>query len=178
MRITQTARRIHGSNLDETVAQSGSGDELDQLAATLNDMLRRIGDTLPEKIVGVLKTSCAASENRQLFDLTAQTMGRQRRFDDSIDFFERALEKDPNAINSRLGLVITLRFARRAKDAKAHVRWLLDVIPEERSIHPIALHIGKVSKDQALIDEALALIEKHAPNQLEAAKNFLKSPVR
>jgi hypothetical protein len=58
------------------------------------------------------------------------------------------------------------------------VRWLLDKIPAERSIHPIALHVGKASRDQALIDEALGLIEKHAPNQLEAAKNFLKSPVR
>jgi len=139
---------------------------------------RRIGDTLPEKIAAVVKTSCAASENRQLFDLTAQIMGRQRRFDDSVDFFERALEKDPNAINSRLGLVITLRFARRLEDAKAHVRWLLDVIPQERSIHPIALHVGKTLNDQALIGEALSLIEKHAPNQLEAARNFLKSPVR
>jgi len=139
---------------------------------------RRLGDKLPEKIAGVVKTSCGLSENRQLFDLAGQLLGRQRMFDDSIKFFERSLEKDPNAINSRLGLVITLRFARRLDDAKPHVRWLLDAIPEERSIHPIALHIGKVSKDQALIDEALALIQKHAPNQLEAAKNFLKSPVR
>jgi hypothetical protein len=139
---------------------------------------RRLGDKLPEKIVGVVKTSCRSSENRQLFDLTGQLLGKQRKFEDSIAFFERSLEKDPNAINSRLGLVITLRFARKLDDAKPHIRWLLDAIPEERSIHPIALHIGKVSRDQALIDEALGLIEKHAPNQLEAAKNFLKSPVR
>ncbi len=139
---------------------------------------RRLGDTLPEKIAGVVKTSCEGSENRQLFDLAGQLLGRQRQFDDSIEFFERSLEKDPNAINSRLGLVITLRFARQLDTARPHIRWLLDMIPQERSIHPIALHIGKVSKDQALIDEALGLIKKHAPNQLEAAKNFLKSPVR
>lgn len=139
---------------------------------------RRLGDTLPEKIAGVVKTSCGSSENRQLFDLAGQLLGRQRQFDDAVKFFERSLEKDPNAINSRLGLVITLRFARQLDAAKPHIRWLLDVVPGERSIHPIALHIGKVSNDQALIDEALALIEKHAPNQLEAAKNFLKSPVR
>ena len=139
---------------------------------------QRLGDKLPEKIANEVQTSCAASENRQLFDLTAQLMGRQRRLETSVKFFERSLEKDPNAINSRLGLVISLRFARRLDEAKEHVRWLLDVIPEERSIHPIALQIGKASKDQALIDEALALIEKHAPNQLEAAKNFLKSPAR
>lgn len=139
---------------------------------------RRLGDTLPEKIATIVKASCGLSENRQLFDLAGQLLGRQRRFDEAVKFFERSLDKDPNAINSRLALVITLRFARRLDAAKPHVRWLLDTIPQERSIHPIALHIGKVSKDQALIDEALGLIEKHAPNQLEAARNFLKSPVR
>jgi two-component system OmpR family sensor kinase len=41
-RINQAARRISGSNLDESIPTSGSGDELDQLAATLNAMMTRI----------------------------------------------------------------------------------------------------------------------------------------
>jgi heavy metal sensor kinase len=41
-RITQTARRITGSNLQEQIPTSGSGDELDQLAGTLNEMIVRI----------------------------------------------------------------------------------------------------------------------------------------
>lgn len=41
-RITATARHINVSNLDEDVPTTGSGDELDQLAATLNEMLGRI----------------------------------------------------------------------------------------------------------------------------------------
>jgi hypothetical protein len=138
---------------------------------------QRLGDRLPDKIAEVVKTSCAASGNRQLYDLTGQLLGRQRQLDDAVKFFEKSLEKDPNAINSRVGLVITLRFARRLDDAAEHVRWLLKVVPEERSIHPIALAVGKSSNDQALIDQTLMLIEKHAPNQLEAAKNYLKSPV-
>lgn len=44
--ITQTARRIGGTSLAETVPITGSGDELDQLATTLNDMLGRIADSL------------------------------------------------------------------------------------------------------------------------------------
>jgi len=43
-RINQAARRISGSNLDESIPTSGSGDELDQLAATLNAMMARIRD--------------------------------------------------------------------------------------------------------------------------------------
>ncbi|MCP4005784.1 MAG: HAMP domain-containing protein [bacterium] len=46
--ITDTARRISGTRLHESVPESGSGDELDQLAATLNDMLGRIQNTLVE----------------------------------------------------------------------------------------------------------------------------------
>ncbi|MDA7946848.1 MAG: serine protease [Hyphomicrobiaceae bacterium] len=139
---------------------------------------QRMGNKLPDKVADIVKNSCAASENRQLYDLAGQLLARQRWLDDAVEFFERSIEKDPNAINSRLGLVIALRFARRLDDAKPHVRWLLDVIPEERMIHPVALHVGKVTNDQKMVAEALGLIEKHAPNQLEAAKNFLKSPVR
>ena len=41
-RINQAARRISGANLDESLPTSGSGDELDQLADTLNAMMGRI----------------------------------------------------------------------------------------------------------------------------------------
>lgn len=139
---------------------------------------QRIRATIPEELADTIKSTCAASENRQLYDLAAQTLARQRQLDAAVELFERSVEKDPNAINSRLGLVIALRFARRLNDAKPHVQWLLDVIPEERMLHPVALHVGKVTDDKEMMDEALGLIAKHAPNQLEAAKNFLKSPAR
>jgi heavy metal sensor kinase len=42
--ITRTARRISTRQLDEKVPETGSGDELDELARTLNDMLRRLGE--------------------------------------------------------------------------------------------------------------------------------------
>jgi heavy metal sensor kinase len=40
--MTRSARRISASQLDETIPRTGSGDELDELAATLNDMLGRV----------------------------------------------------------------------------------------------------------------------------------------
>ena len=45
-RITATARHISGSNLDEEVPTTGSGDELDQLAVTLNEMMARIRESV------------------------------------------------------------------------------------------------------------------------------------
>jgi len=41
-RIVGTARRITGSHLDEVIPVAGTGDELDQLAETLNEMIARI----------------------------------------------------------------------------------------------------------------------------------------
>jgi heavy metal sensor kinase len=40
--INRTAREIGGSNLDSAIPTTGSGDELDQLAGTLNEMISRI----------------------------------------------------------------------------------------------------------------------------------------
>jgi heavy metal sensor kinase len=40
--ITRTAQRISASQLDESIPRTGSGDELDELARTLNDMLARV----------------------------------------------------------------------------------------------------------------------------------------
>lgn len=40
--MTRSARRISASQLDESIPRTGSGDELDELAATLNDMLARV----------------------------------------------------------------------------------------------------------------------------------------
>jgi heavy metal sensor kinase len=40
--ITRTAQRISAHQLDESIPRTGSGDELDDLAMTLNDMLARV----------------------------------------------------------------------------------------------------------------------------------------
>ena len=42
--MTQAARRISGEHLDERLQETGSGDELDRLAKTLNNMLGRLDD--------------------------------------------------------------------------------------------------------------------------------------
>src|SRR5882724_5156759 len=44
-RMTEAARRISAEHLDERVHTTGTGDELDRLAATLNDMLGRLDIT-------------------------------------------------------------------------------------------------------------------------------------
>lgn len=43
--ITRTARQITSSNLNQRLVRSKSGDELDMLAATLNDMIQRLEES-------------------------------------------------------------------------------------------------------------------------------------
>ena len=45
-KITETAKKISGASLDSRVPQTGSGDELDQLAKTFNQMLDRIEELI------------------------------------------------------------------------------------------------------------------------------------
>ena len=46
--MTQAARRITGERLKERLKETGSGDELDRLARTLNDMLGRLDDAFEQ----------------------------------------------------------------------------------------------------------------------------------
>jgi len=125
-----------------------------------------------------IKKSCTETGNRQLFDLAGQLFGKARDFEAALDFFRRSLDTDPNAINARIGMVITLTFAQRPRDALDHVRWLIDVVPQSTQVQRFAVHVGKSAGDMALAEKGLALIAKHNPAQLEAAKRFLEAPVR
>ncbi len=137
----------------------------------------RVTDALPDDIAGRIEEACLASSNRQLFDLAGQALGRARKLDQAISFFNRSLGKDPNAINARIGLVITLMFAQKNEDAVAHVRWLMGVVPESTEVQRFAIHVGKRAGEMALAEEGLALVAKHNPGQYEAAKRFLAAPV-
>ena len=138
---------------------------------------QRVSDALPDDVVTRIETACAASANRQLFDLAGQVLAKSRKLDQAIAFFERSLEKDPNAINSRIGFVITLMFARKNAEALSHVRWLMKAIPESTEVQRFAVHVGKRAGDMALAKEGLALIKKHNPAQYEAAKRFVDAPL-
>ena len=124
-----------------------------------------LGDAIAE--------SCVASGNRQLFDLAGQFFGGARRVDDSVAMFERALEQDPNAINSRLGLAVMLDFSRRYGAAVPHLAWLLGVVPADRRVLRLAVQVGKWGGNADLAQRALALLEKHHPDLAPRARDFL-----
>jgi hypothetical protein len=120
-----------------------------------------------------IETACTASNNRQFLDLAGQTFGRARRLDEAAALFERALDQDPHALNSRLGLVITLSFARHHADQVPHLDWLLGVLPADMRVLRMALQAGKWSGNRDLASRALALIEEHHPEGASRARQFL-----
>ncbi len=137
------------------------------------EQARRRRGPVEAVVSDAIQESCTASRNRQFFDLAGQFFGTARRIDASVAMFERALEQDPNAINSRLALAITLDFARRYEAAVPHLEWLLGVLPADRRVLRLSVQVGKWGGDLDLAQRALALIEKHHPNIAPRAREFL-----
>lgn len=121
--------------------------------------------------------ACGDSGNRQLFDSAAQSLGRAGRLRQSASLFRRGLEQDPNALNTRLGLLVTLQLDRRFADQLPHLHWLLDVLPDNAQVLRTAVQAGKWADDLALARRALALMAQHHPEAAPAARQFLESDV-
>ncbi len=123
-----------------------------------------------------LEERCTASGNRQLIDLAGQAFGRQRLYAEAARLFEGALAQDPNAINTRLSLAITLHLARRFADEVRHLNRLITVLPSDRQVLTLSLQAGKWGGDEDLALRAFALLAAHYPNQAAAARQFMDNP--
>ena len=119
---------------------------------------------------------CTSSDNRQLMDLAGQVFGRQRQFDQAIALFERALDQDPNAINSIVAMAITLHLARRYEDEISHLRRLLDIAPADAQILRLAIQAGTWGGDKELAEQAFGLLVEHHPRTAPAARGFMDRP--
>ncbi|MEE9210504.1 MAG: serine protease [Kiloniellales bacterium] len=135
-----------------------------------------VGPRLNEALAKALEHACAKSGNRQALDLAGQALGRAARHARAIALFERALAEDPNAINARIGLVVTLQLARRYGAAAPHLAWLLDIKPDNLQVLRMATLSGKWGAAPELSARALALIEAHHPLMAPSARKFLDSP--
>lgn len=132
---------------------------------------------MAEELADEILDNCSASANRQLFDMGAQALARSRHFDRAIGLSKKAVERDPSAINSRLTLVIALHIAGRYAEEVEHLRFLVDVAPEEPSVARFAIQAGKWAGDDALAQLGLELVRKYNPAQLQAAERFLKADI-
>ena len=123
-----------------------------------------------------LDESCQASGNRQLLDLAAQVFGRRGHFDKSVELFTVALDQDPNAINTRLSLVVTLHLARRYADEIPHLRVLINTLPADVQVLRFAIQAGTWGGAADLADRGMTLLKQHHPKLAPLAKRFRNTP--
>ena len=88
--------------------------------------------------------------HRQLFDLAGQALGRAGQVDDAIAMFERALTQDPHAINSRIGLIVTLHLARRYGKAVPHLKELIKLFPTNLRILQLSIQARQLGDTPCL----------------------------
>ena len=132
----------------------------------------------PHALLKDVAQSCRSSRNRQLIDLAGQTLGRSGDIEGAVALFRQALSRDPHAINSRIGLVVSLHMARRYEEEREHLRFLVQTAPKDPMVHRFALQVGRFTDDEVLTDTAMRLIKAHNPRALPAAKRFLEAPRR
>ena len=118
---------------------------------------------------------CRDTGNRQMIGDAGRALGRLGQLEESIAYLEAGLDLDPNAINARLSLVISLHIARRYAAELPHLAWLLEVIPADPQALRLALQAGKWGGDRDLAARALALLEEHHPQMAQPARAFLES---
>ena len=90
--------------------------------------------------------------------------------------FESSLEEDPNALNSRIGLVVSLSLGRRYEESLPHLRWLLNNNVEDLQVLRLAIQSGIWGGDRALAERAFILLKKINPKMAPIAKRFLTNP--
>ncbi len=128
---------------------------------------------LPPKNVSFIKDYCIRTNNRQLWDLAGQTFGRQRMFDDSVEMFTRALDQDPNALNSMIAMAITLHLAGRYADEVVHLKRLVDILPADAEVLRLGVQAGTWGGDKALAEKSLKLLQQHHPRLAPLAREFI-----
>ena len=147
-----------------------------RICTTLLDANRTPGRRLDDRQAKAIATSCRRSGNRQLLDLAGQTLGRAGRAEAAIGLFEQGLAEDPNAVNTRIGLVVTYHLARDFDAALPHLRWLMDNAGDDLQVLRLSIQAGAWAGDLALAERALARLKQVNPQSAPAAERFLNNP--
>ncbi|WP_299396000.1 trypsin-like peptidase domain-containing protein [Pelagibius sp.] len=168
------------------VLESKSGPAFAEASAELGAAVRicttlieerqaRLG-RLQDQEAKAIATSCGRAGNRQLLDLAGQTLGRGGAAAMAVPLFERALAEDPNAVNTRLGLVVTHHLLRDYEAELPHLHWLMEYAGEDLQVLRFAIQAGTWGGDPDLAAEALARLKRVNPQTAPAAERFMAQP--
>lgn len=137
---------------------------------------RGTSQRLHEAAVKFLVDQCKATGNRQLFDDAGRVLGQQRFLDPALDLFRLSLEQDPNGLNTRLSMAITLHVAQRYAEEVPHLKKLMAALPADPQVLRLAIQAGKWGGDEAMAQEAFNLLVEHHPQLRPVAEKFMKQP--
>lgn len=175
---------IPATEIEELIKRSGDSEENDskeigaavRVCTTLVENNRGPGTRLEDQMVKAIETSCRRSKNRQLMDLGGQTLAQAGQAKAAIKLYKEALDEDPNAINTRLGLAITYHLAREFEEALPHLTWLMEHEDDDLQVLRLSIQAGTWAGDAALANRALDRLREVNPQTVQAAEGFLNNP--
>ena len=147
-----------------------------RICTTLIENRQTTPGRLDDQMAKAIATACGRSGNRQLFDLGGQTLGRGGAGEDAIALFERGLAEDPNAVNTRLGLVITYHLLRDYEAELPHLYWLMERAGDDLQVLRFAIQAGVWGGDPDLAARAFERLKVLNPQTAPAAERFLNQP--
>ncbi len=168
-----TLKAQSGPDFAETSAEIGAAV---RICTTLLEDRRGVPGRLEDQEAKAIATACQRSGNRQLLDLAGQTLGRGGAGEAAVALFERGLEEDPTAVNTRLGLVITHHLRRDYEAELPHLHWLMDRAGDDLQVLRFAIQAGVWGGDTDLARRAFERLKQVNPQTAPAAERFLNQP--
>jgi hypothetical protein len=173
--VSEIAKLKNQSGPDQALPSARIGLAYRKCAEAL-DATRGTGQRMAESNVEFLYNQCLATGNRQLFDDAGRTLGRQQFIDRALDLFTISLQQDPNGLNTRLSLAISLHVAQRYKDEIPHLEKLIEVLPTDPQVLRLAIQAGKWGGNEVLAQKAYGLLIEHHPQLKPVAERFMHQP--
>ena len=135
---------------------------------------------LARRAIAYLGKACMETGNTVLIEGAAQILGRAGNLKEARDLFSVALAETPNALNARIGLVVTLLLGGGYSEALTHLRWLRDVLPKNTEVMRLSIQAGKYTGKLDFARDALNSLERLNPALALSMQRFLDSagPVR
>ena len=140
------------------------------------DAVQGSGQRMAPSNAEFLYSQCQATGNRQLYDDAGRMLGRQQFIDEALDLFTKSLDQDPNGLNTRLSLAISLHVAQRYEDEIPHLKHLMKVLPTDAQVLRLAIQAGKWGGDDVLAQKAFGLLVEHHPQLKAVAERFMQQP--
>jgi len=152
-----------------------SGPAHEKTSGKIGGAVRACVEALETARIDAIREICPVTKNRQLWDVAGQKLGRRGLFDEAVGIFTRALNQDPNAVNSMLSMAVTLHLAGRYIEEIPHLRRLLGIMPSDAQVLRLSIQAGVWGADKELARAALKLLQRHHPTMAGAAGKFIES---